>query len=190
MNKKKVYILEDRGILFVQGIDAKEFLQNLITNDIDKVNETNSCFASLLTPQGKYLFDFLIVKHKNGYFLECEKIQIEKYHSLPDPWESNYICLDNFVCAMYSKKQLRIMVKNSHENFDYIVYLRPDVRYLNNIDIRYFHHTHKNVICTPNFHLFPQLNDRLAILKPYNLKEYSEMFNEMYEYSRIFPLHS
>lgn len=118
------------------------------------------------------------------------KIQMNKYHSLPDPWESNYICLDNFVCAMYSKKQLGIMVKNSNETFDYIVYLRPDVRYLNNIDIRYFHNTHKNIICTPNFHLFPQLNDRLAILKPCNLKEYSEMFNEMYEYSRVFPLHS
>lgn len=118
------------------------------------------------------------------------KMQIEKYHSLPDPWESNYICLDNFVCAMYSKKQLGIMVKNSNETFDYIVYLRPDVRYLNSIDIRYFNNTHKNRICTPNFHLFPQLNDRLAILKPCNLKEYSEMFNEMYEYSRVFPLHS
>ena len=76
MNKKKVYILEDRGILFVQGKDAKEFLQNLITNDIDKVNETNSCFASLLTPQGKYLFDFLVVKHKNGYFLDLSLIHI------------------------------------------------------------------------------------------------------------------
>ena len=118
------------------------------------------------------------------------KMQIEKYHSLPDPWESNYICLDNFVCAMYSKKQLGIMVKNSNETFDYIVYLRPDVGYLNSIDIRYFYNTHKNRICTPNFHLFPQLNDRLAILKPCNLKEYSEMFNEMYEYSRVFPLHS
>ena len=81
MNKKKVYILEDRGILFVQGKDAKGFLQNLITNDIDKVNETNSCFASLLTPQGKYLFDFLVVKHKNGYFLDCEKIQIENLYN-------------------------------------------------------------------------------------------------------------
>ena len=84
MNKKKVYILEDRGILFVQGKDAKGFLQNLITNDIDKVNETNSCFASLLTPQGKYLFDFLVVKHKNGYFLECEKIQIENLYNQLD----------------------------------------------------------------------------------------------------------
>ena len=84
MNKKKVYILEDRGILFVQGKDAKEFLQNLITNDIKKVNETNSCFASLLTPQGKYLFDFLIVKHKNGYFLDCEKLQIENLYNQLD----------------------------------------------------------------------------------------------------------
>ena len=84
MNKNKVYILEDRGILFVQGKDTKEFLQNLITNDIDKVNETNSCFASLLTPQGKYLFDFLVVKHKNGYFLDCEKIQIENLYNQLD----------------------------------------------------------------------------------------------------------
>ena len=84
MNKKKVYILEDRGVLFVQGKDAKEFLQNLITNDIDKVNETNSCFASLLTPQGKYLFDFLIIKHKNGYFIDCEKLQIENLYNQLD----------------------------------------------------------------------------------------------------------
>ena len=78
MNFKKVYILEDRGILFIQGSDTKEFLQNLITNDIDKVDEANSCFSTLLTPQGKYLFDFLVVKHKKGYFIDCEKKQIEE----------------------------------------------------------------------------------------------------------------
>jgi len=77
MNIESVYILEDRGILFIQGTDTKEFLQNLITNDINKVDENNSCFASLLTPQGKYLFDFLLVKHKNGYFIDCEKKQID-----------------------------------------------------------------------------------------------------------------
>ena len=80
MNIKKLYILEDRGILFIQGSDVKEFLQNLITNDINNVTEKNSCFASLLNPQGKYLFDFLILKHKNGYFLDCEKNQIENLY--------------------------------------------------------------------------------------------------------------
>ena len=77
MNIKNVYILEDRGILFVNGFDAKEFLQNLVTNDINKVDNSSSCFASLLTPQGKFLFDFLIVKHKSGYFIDCEKKQAD-----------------------------------------------------------------------------------------------------------------
>ena len=77
MNIKNVYILEDRGILFINGFDAKEFLQNLVTNDINKVDNSNSCFASLLTPQGKFLFDFLIVKHKSGYFIDCEKKQAD-----------------------------------------------------------------------------------------------------------------
>ena len=77
MNIQNVYILEDRGILYISGADAQEFLQNLISNDINKVNDDNSCFASLLTPQGKFLFAFIIVKHKSGYFIDCEKSQTE-----------------------------------------------------------------------------------------------------------------
>ena len=73
INKKFVFILEDRGVLYINGSDTNEFLQNLITNDIYKVNDKNSCYASLLTPQCKYLYDFIIVKHKNGFFLDCEK---------------------------------------------------------------------------------------------------------------------
>ncbi len=77
MNIKNVYILDDRAILYINGEDAKEFLQNLISNDINKVNDLNSCFSSLLTPQGKFLYEFLIVKHKSGYLLDCEKPQAE-----------------------------------------------------------------------------------------------------------------
>ena len=77
MNNQNVYILEDRGILYINGTDSKEFLQNMISNDIDKVREDSSCFASLLTPQGKFLFAFIIIKHKSGYFIDCEKSQTE-----------------------------------------------------------------------------------------------------------------
>ena len=77
MNINHAYILEDRGILFIDGADVKDFLQNIITNDINKVTENRSCFASLLSPQGKFLFDFIIIKHKNGYFIDCEKTQID-----------------------------------------------------------------------------------------------------------------
>ena len=73
-------ILEDRGILFVEGQDAKDFLQNIITNDIEKVTKNSSCFASLLSPQGKFLFDFIIIKHKKGYLIDCEKSQIDELY--------------------------------------------------------------------------------------------------------------
>ena len=73
-----VYILEDRAILYISGEEAKDFLQNLITNDINKVSDTSSCFASLLTPQGKFLFEFIIAKYKQGYFIDCEKSQSEE----------------------------------------------------------------------------------------------------------------
>ena len=73
-----VYILKDRAILYVNGQDAKDFLQNLISNDINKVTDNSSCFASLLTPQGKFLYEFIIVKHKSGFFIDCEKSQSEE----------------------------------------------------------------------------------------------------------------
>ena len=76
--KKNVFILEDRSILYINGKDSKDFLQNLISNDINKVSEQSSCFASLLSPQGKFLFEFIVVKHKSGYFIDCEKSQSEE----------------------------------------------------------------------------------------------------------------
>ena len=78
MEKDQIFILKDRGIIYISGEDAKEFLQNIVTNDINKVSDTSSCFASLLTPQGKYLFDFIIIRHKQGYFVDCEKNQIDQ----------------------------------------------------------------------------------------------------------------
>jgi|TARA_B100001996_G_scaffold57568_1_gene40888 hypothetical protein len=77
MNIKNVYILEDRAILYLSGEDTKEFLQNLISNDINKVSETNTCFTSLLSPQGKFLYEFIIIKHKSGYLIDCEKSQVD-----------------------------------------------------------------------------------------------------------------
>ena len=73
-----VYILEDRAILYINGKDSKDFLQNLISNDINKVTDNSSCFASLLTPQGKFLYELIVVKHKSGYFIDCEKSQSEE----------------------------------------------------------------------------------------------------------------
>ena len=73
-----VFILKDRSILYVNGSEAHDFLQNLISNDINKVKHDLSCFASLLTPQGKFLYEFIVIKHKLGYFIDCDKSQSEE----------------------------------------------------------------------------------------------------------------
>ena len=69
MEKDQIIILENRGLISITGEDAKDYLQNIITNDIHKVSNSNSIFAALLSPQGKYLFDFFVIKDQEGYLL-------------------------------------------------------------------------------------------------------------------------
>ena len=72
MKKDQIILLEDRGLISITGDDAKNFLQNIITNDIEKVNKSCSIFSALFTPQGKYLFEFFLIQSKDGYLLDCD----------------------------------------------------------------------------------------------------------------------
>ena len=130
MNIENVYILEDRAILFVNGTDAKEFLQNLISNDINKVDESNSCFSSLLSPQGKFLFEFLIIKHKSGFFLDCEKEQIDELFRQLNIYKLRskveILNLSNeFVVAAFSNEKFRTF-ENSKDIEGHTIKYRED----------------------------------------------------------------
>ena len=72
MEKDQIIILEDRGLVSVTGDDAKGFLQNIITNDIEKVDKNNSIYSALLSPQGKYLHEFFIIHSDKGYLIDCD----------------------------------------------------------------------------------------------------------------------
>ena len=130
MNIQNVYILEDRGILYINGADAKEFLQNLISNDINKVDESNSCFSSLLSPQGKFLFEFLIIKHKSGFFLDCEKEQIDELFKQLNIYKLRskveILNLSNeFVVAAFSNEKFRTF-ENSKDIEGHTINYRED----------------------------------------------------------------
>ena len=73
MEKNEVITLDDRGFIQIKGSEAKDFLQNIVTGNIEKVTGSSTIFSSILTPQGKYLFDFFVLKLKDSYLLECEK---------------------------------------------------------------------------------------------------------------------
>ncbi|MGV1870275.1 CAF17-like 4Fe-4S cluster assembly/insertion protein YgfZ [Agrobacterium rosae] len=62
--------LADRAFIHVSGTGATDFLQNLITPDLDSLPESEARVGALLTPQGKIMFEFLIWRNGEGYVLE------------------------------------------------------------------------------------------------------------------------
>ena len=72
MTKDQIILLDDRGLILITGKDARNFLQNMITNNIEKVSSNSTIFSALFTPQGKYLFEFFLIQVKNGYLLDCD----------------------------------------------------------------------------------------------------------------------
>ncbi len=69
--------LTDRAFLRLEGPEARSFIQGLISNDIDKVTEETAIYAALLTPQGKFLFDFLILQDADALLFDCEAARAE-----------------------------------------------------------------------------------------------------------------
>ena len=76
MSAPPVCLLPERGVIEINGPDARDFLQALITNDIERVTPDQAIYAALLTPQGKYLFDFLIAQWGESLLLDCEAARL------------------------------------------------------------------------------------------------------------------
>ena len=76
---KKAAMLEDRGIISVSGEDATSFLQGLLTNDVERLGPSEARYGALLTPQGKILFDMIVVRAASSeapsYLIDCTATQ-------------------------------------------------------------------------------------------------------------------
>jgi hypothetical protein len=66
----KIALLADRGVVRVAGEDAEKLLQGVITSDMELLSARPAIHAALLSPQGKILFDFFVVKAPGGFLLE------------------------------------------------------------------------------------------------------------------------
>ena len=65
-------LLEDRGILAVSGADRRIFLQGLVSNDVERIGPERARYAALLTAQGKYLHDFMMIELGGEIWLDAE----------------------------------------------------------------------------------------------------------------------
>ena len=73
----KAAFLPDRGVVKVTGIDARDFLNGLVTTDVTLLHPGLGRFGALLTPQGKITTDFLITEapsgHGGGFLIDCPR---------------------------------------------------------------------------------------------------------------------
>ena len=127
MEKDKIILLEDRGLISITGEDSKNFLQNIITNDVEKVSTSNSIFSALFTPQGKYLFEFFLLLTKEGFLLDCDNkftneiiAYLSKY-KLRSKIEIKDIST-NHVIGLISLEKFTEIQNNENKNTDTIVY--------------------------------------------------------------------
>ena len=69
--------LSDRAVIALEGPQARDFLQGLVTNDLSAIAPGRGLYAALLGPQGKILFDFFIVEGDGALLIDCEAASAE-----------------------------------------------------------------------------------------------------------------
>lgn len=70
--------LANRSLISLYGPDTRDFLQGVITNDINKLSSQQAIYSLLLNPQGKYLYDFFLIEHDKYIYLECENAHLQQ----------------------------------------------------------------------------------------------------------------
>ncbi len=66
-------LLPDRAVLQIGGSEVLNFLQNLLSNNLDLVSPERAIYTLLLTPQGKYQFDFFVMEREGAYLVDCDR---------------------------------------------------------------------------------------------------------------------
>ncbi|MCX7358832.1 MAG: folate-binding protein [Alphaproteobacteria bacterium] len=62
----------ERSLIAVTGPDARDFLQNLLTQDLDKLDASGVVYAALLSPQGKVSADMFVWAREEGLLLDVD----------------------------------------------------------------------------------------------------------------------
>ena len=138
-----------------------------------------------------------LYKLLNCDFIEIEnqedvkkEINFKDYRSKGDPWRNNFDTLNNFILALRSKSKVCQMITKSNIDFDYIIYLRPDVQYVQPFDLNFLKLINNNTVVIPDFHWWGGVNDRFCICNNKTYKKYGDNFKFLKDYSKISKPHS
>ncbi len=77
MSSSTHVILENRGLLGLTGEDTIEFLQGLVSNDVTKITPSCAIYSAMLSPQGKFLYDFFLLQFGDELLIDCEAERLD-----------------------------------------------------------------------------------------------------------------
>jgi hypothetical protein len=118
----------------------------------------------------------------------------EAYETLGDPWKNNFQSQKNHIRALHSLDHLARKVEQVSltRAIDGIIYLRPDVLYINELPVLLFENF-KNTLFVPDFHRScksGEFNDRMAMGDTKSAITYGKRYEEALNYSKKKKLHS
>ena len=123
-----------------------------------------------------------------------QALEFERYYTQPDPWSNNYSSAKYFILSQFSKKQATVMMLQSHKQFDAVVFLRPDVKYINPFPVDYLNKLDDKTCFFPNWHLYGinrhKVNDRFQMTKTKFAEKIGMSFDTLLAFSKTNKIHS
>ena len=119
---KEYYLFKKRGIILIEGKDRFKFIQGIISNDIELLRKKPSIYSSLLTPQGKFQYDFFISNFKEKFYLECDISEQEELISKFMMFKLRLdvkVSINSDYNIILSKKKLNFSERNSSSIFSF-----------------------------------------------------------------------
>ena len=121
-DNKEYYLFKKRGIILIEGKDRFKFIQGIISNDIELLRKKPSIYSSLLTPQGKFQYDFFISNFKEKFYLECNISEQEELISKFMMFKLRLdvkVSINSDYNIILSKKKLNFSERNSSIIFSF-----------------------------------------------------------------------
>ena len=171
-----------RSLRFTIDSINKQIFDVFKTNDIDYEVFIHTyhldSYTNKRTNEDYKNIDNSEYKLLNAHYIQIDnqdeikkQLNLEQYRTHKDPWKTQYNAVDNFILGSYSKFKLTKMIENTNNQYDYIIFMRPDCYYTHTFKLNFFNNVSDSSVVIPKFSSWGKycINDRFSIT---NMKTY------------------
>ena len=173
---------------FILAMYSKMCITNLLENNVLEYQNKNYKFQENVYKEKIEENNLLIKNYIKRLNKINDSIKINEINELN--LKINNLKLKNLNLEKDSEEITGEFIYRINNKYDYCLFLRPDVFYINDFNIEFFNLIDDNTICIPNFCIFANFNDRFYLSNYKNTLIYGKLFEEMLDYSKTNELHS